>query len=395
MRVLGDSVERGAAFQHLEAVGRHQHAFRRLVHAMIGTADALQHARGALRRADIDDQIDVAPVDAEIERGRANHGAQAARRHRGFYLAPLRHVERAVMQGDGEIVVVDVPKILKNTFGLAARVDKDQRGAMRLDERINLAQRIARRMTGPRHAFARVEHGDIGRCAGFGDDEVGERGAAALRHHETAQVVGLGHGRRQPDAGEVRRQAKQPRQAEREQIATFRSHQGVQLIKDHALERAEQIGRVGGGQEQRQLLRRGEQNLRRIAALALALGARRIAGARLDADRQPHLGNRRFQIARDIDGKRLERRNVERVQAAVAADAAAGGDELSYSSPACGGGRRAKLARRGQVVRAVAPKDPLSNPPPQAGEGIAAQLHQARQETRQGLAAAGRCDQQH
>ena len=136
------------------------------------------------------------------------------------------------MQRDGEIVVVDVPKILENAFGLAAGVDEDQRGAVRLDERINFAQRIARRMAGPRHALVAVEHGDIGRGAGFGDDEIGQRGSAALRHHETAKIVGLGHGRRQADAGELRRQAKQPRQAEREQIAAFRGHQRMQLIEN-------------------------------------------------------------------------------------------------------------------------------------------------------------------
>ena len=68
LSVLGDGVERGAAFQHLEAVRRNEHALRRLVHAVIGAADALHDPRSALRRADIDDEIDIAPVDAEIER---------------------------------------------------------------------------------------------------------------------------------------------------------------------------------------------------------------------------------------------------------------------------------------------------------------------------------------
>ena len=76
LRALGDRLERGVAFQHLEAVGRHQDAARRLVHAVIGAADALQQPARALRRADIDDEIDVAPVDAEIERRGADHGAQ-------------------------------------------------------------------------------------------------------------------------------------------------------------------------------------------------------------------------------------------------------------------------------------------------------------------------------
>ena len=100
LRIVRDGVERGAAFEHLEAVGRHQHAARGLIQPVIGAADALQQARCALRRADIDHQIDIAPVDAEIERRGADHRAQAPGRHRGLDLAALRHVERAVMERD-------------------------------------------------------------------------------------------------------------------------------------------------------------------------------------------------------------------------------------------------------------------------------------------------------
>ena len=48
----------------------------------------------------------------------------------------------------------------------------------------------------------------------------------------------------------------------------------------------------------------------------LAPRHRRVAGAGLDPDRQPHLGNRRFQVARDIDRECLQRRDIERVEAA-------------------------------------------------------------------------------
>ena len=102
----------------------------------------------------------------------------------------------------------------------------------------------------------------------------------------------------------------------------------MQFVEDHALERAEQIGRVGGGEQQRQLLRRRQQDLRRIAPLPLALGDRRVAGARLDADRQPHLGDGRFEVARDVDRERLQRRDVERMQPALAPHVAAGGEEF-------------------------------------------------------------------
>ena len=273
LRVLGDSVERGAALEHFETVGRNEHAFRRFVHAVIGAADALENARSAFRRADIDHQIDVAPVDAEIERRGANHSAQPAARHRRFDLAALRNVERTVMQRDGQIVVIDVPELLKDRFRLAAGVDENQRSLMRHDETVDFIERVPRRVPGPGQPLARVEHGDVGRRARVGYDEIGDhlpRRAAALRHHETRELSGLGHGRRETDAGEVFRNAKQASEAERKQVAALRRDQRMQLIEDHALERAEQIRRVRGRKQQRQLLRRRQQNLRRIAALALA-----------------------------------------------------------------------------------------------------------------------------
>ena len=78
-RVLGAEivgVERRPAFQHLEAIGRDQDRLRRLVHAVIGAADALRQPARTLRRADMHDQVDVAPVDAEIERRGGDDGAQ-------------------------------------------------------------------------------------------------------------------------------------------------------------------------------------------------------------------------------------------------------------------------------------------------------------------------------
>ena len=135
----------------------------------------------------------------------------------------------------------------------------------------------------------------------------------------------------------------------------------MQLVEDDALERAEQERRVVGGEQQRKLLGRGEQDVGRIAPLTLPLRDRRVAGARLEPDRQSHLGDRALEVARDVDRERLEWRDVEGVQAARAADATAGGDEfLAY------------WRRR----------------------GAAAQLHQRRQKPRQRLAGAGRRDQQ-
>ena len=70
--------------------------------------------------ANVHDKVDIAPVDAEIERRGADHGLEAACRHRRLDLAALLGVERAVMQCDREIVVVDAPQGLERELGLHA-----------------------------------------------------------------------------------------------------------------------------------------------------------------------------------------------------------------------------------------------------------------------------------
>ena len=237
---------------------------RRLVHAMVGAADALQQARGALRRADIDDEIDVAPVDAEIERRGADHRAQPAGRHRGLDLAALRDVERAVMQRDREVVVVDAPELLEDALGLAAGVDEDQRGLVALDELVDLADRVMARNARPRADARRcracVTSGGAPPSATTRSADASPRAAAAP---DSGADRRLGHRRREADGGEVGREREQPREAERQQIAALGGDQRVQLVEHDAPQRAEQIGRVGRGEEQRKLLGRGEQDVRR------------------------------------------------------------------------------------------------------------------------------------
>ena len=186
---------------------------------MIGAADALHQPRAPFGAPTLIDEIDVAPVDAEIERGGADHRAQLARGHRVFDLAALRDVERAVMQRDGEIVVVDAPQLLEQKFGLAARVDEDQRGLVRLDQLIDFAERVARRMAGPGQMLLGVEHRDVRLRAGLRDTRSATRLAARLRHQEAAQIVGLGDRRRQADR---RRAAARARTAARDRATADR-----------------------------------------------------------------------------------------------------------------------------------------------------------------------------
>ncbi len=271
------------------------------------------------------------------------------------------------MERDRQAIIVDAPQLLENPLGLAAGIDEHQSGAVTLDETVHLAERMLGGMSGPRQPLGGIEHGDMGRGAAFGHHHIGEGfPLGRLRHQKTAQIVGPRHRGGQADAGERRRQPKQPRQAERQQIAALGGRQGVQLVEHDAPEAAEQIRRVGRGQDEGQLLGRGQQDIGRIAALALALGGRRIAGARLDTDRQGHLGDRLLEVARDIDGERLQGRDVESVETTVAPQAMSDGAQLA------GGGRL-----------------------PQPLRAAFTQIHQCWQEAGQRLAAAGRRDQQH
>ncbi len=139
-------VEGGPAFQHLEAVGRDQDRLRRFVHAVVGAADALRQPAGALRRTDMDDQIDIAPVDAEIERRGGDDGAQCVLAHRLLDAPALADIERAVMQRDRQRILVGPPQFLEQQFGLAAGVDEQQRRAVLLDRLVDLGDGVAGRM---------------------------------------------------------------------------------------------------------------------------------------------------------------------------------------------------------------------------------------------------------
>ena len=55
------------------------------------------------------DQIDITPVNPQIQRRGGDHGAQFVATHGGFHPPPLRRVQRPVMQRDRQAVVIDPP----------------------------------------------------------------------------------------------------------------------------------------------------------------------------------------------------------------------------------------------------------------------------------------------
>ncbi len=251
-------------------------------------------------------------------------------------------------------------RFLEQHLGLAAGVDEHQRGLVGLDQLVDLVEGMARAVPRPWQPLLGVEHFDDGRRRAAGDDDIGGFALAiALRHQEARQRFRLGDGGRQPDRAQLRRQLPQPRQPERQQIAALGGHQRVQLVEHDTPERAEQKRRVVGRQQQRQLLGRGQQNIRRIAPLPRPPRHRRVAGAGLDLDGEPHLGDRRLQVARDIDRQRFQRRDVEGVEAARALHGASGGNDAALGraerrAPPRSAGTRPGSCRR-RSARSAAP----------------------------------------
>ena len=305
--------QRRLAFEHFEAVGGDQQRLARLVQPVVGTADALQHARRALWGADLYDEIDIAPVDAEVERRGADHGAQCSRDHGAFDLTALFDRERAVMQRDRQPIVVDRPEPVEQHLGLAAGVDEQQRGAVLLDDLVKRRHGVGGGMSGPGDAIVGGEDFEFGLGAAAGGQQVRRSLWHWQRDPVAQQVRPRDRGAERRDA-QSRRDSGKTRNGEREQFAALAGDQCMQFVKDDAAERAEQPGVVGVAEQQGDLLWRGKQDMRRIVALALAPSRGRIAGAGLYLDLELHFGNGVDQVAGDVDGQGLERRNVQRVQ---------------------------------------------------------------------------------
>ena len=140
-----DRVEGGARLEIFEAVAGDEDRLGGLVETVVGAADALEQAAGAFGRAHLDDAIDVAPIDAEIEAGGGDQRAQAAGGHRALDLLARLARQAAVVDADGQALVVHLPQVLEDQLGEAAGVAEDDGGAVRCD----LLPSPVRRRSGP------------------------------------------------------------------------------------------------------------------------------------------------------------------------------------------------------------------------------------------------------
>ena len=152
--------------------------------------------------------------------------------------------------------------------------------------------------------------------------------------HGTVAAEKVGHGTerphssRQPNALELARDKAETLQGQRQVHAAFGASQGMDFIDDDGVHGLEDPGRLGGEHEVGRL-RRGDEDVRRLAHLAGALCLRGIAGAHAHGDVR-HVEPQALSSARDaiergtqvvlhVHAQGLEWGNVEHPYAVVGA----------------------------------------------------------------------------
>ena len=314
------TVEQRRAFDQLVARQREQPALGRPRDRVARAADPLQKSRDRARRAELADQVDIADVDAELQRGGRHQGFQRAAFEPLFGIEPLFFGEAAVMRGH-LIGAEPLGELAGHPLDQPAGIDEDQGRPMRLDQLgeaiIDLLPDLARH-----HRFERRRRhfeGEVARAPVTGVDDPALRfGADQEARDRLDRLLGGRQADAQQRPGGERRQALE---RQRQMRAALVRRQRVDLVDDHGARRRQHLAAGFGAEQDVERFRRGHDDVRRGAPHALALRRRRVAGAHPGADldlRQApgaqllaHSGERRFEVALDVVRQRLERRDVD------------------------------------------------------------------------------------
>ena len=128
-----DAVDQRCAFDEVVIGEGKQAAFRLTADAVPRAADALQEGRDRARRAELADEVHIADIDAELERGCRDHSRERAGFQPLLSIEPLFLGEAAMMRCNVHLAE-PVRKLARDAFGHASCVDKDERGAVFLNE---------------------------------------------------------------------------------------------------------------------------------------------------------------------------------------------------------------------------------------------------------------------
>ena len=298
-------IDERRAFDELITRGRKQPALGDPAHRVTGASHALQEGVDRPRRADLTNEIHIADVDAELERGR---------RHESLELAALQALLGVESTIAGEAAVVgrhvlfahSLGQMTRDALGLAARVDEHERGAVLAHELgepiIDLVPHLSRHDRFER--CRRYLEGKIApsRVTGIDDAALPRRPrtgcraalAAMLADQKARDLLDGLLRRRQSDArqlpaGEAAAGERlEALQRKRQMCTAFVVRDGVNLVDDHGAARRQHLSPRNRGEQDVERLRRRDQNVRGCASHARPLALRHVPGAHHRADR--HLG---------------------------------------------------------------------------------------------------------
>ena len=123
------AVEQGCAFEQFVAGGRQQAALGHATNLVPSATHALQERGDAARRTELADQIDVADVDAQFQRGGGDQHLERTGLEPLFGIQPQFLRQRPVMRGD-MLLAQQLAQMSSRAFGHAPGVDEHQRGRM-------------------------------------------------------------------------------------------------------------------------------------------------------------------------------------------------------------------------------------------------------------------------
>ena len=253
------------AADQVGAVFRQQHALADLADLVAGPADALQPAGNRRRGLDLDDQIDRAHVDAELETRCRDDGLESPALERFLDLGagfladrtvvrpgqhrlgavglsaahqvcrrPAGHPRVVGAELDAGAFGVDLVEPGGQPFGQPPRVGEHDRAAVRLDQVDDALLDI-----GPDRVVLEVGHVGhrhlYGQVEGLGGRRGDNRGRGRAGQ-ETGHLLGRAHCRREPDP--LRRPLQhrvEAFQRQRQMRAAFGARHGVHLVDDDGL----------------------------------------------------------------------------------------------------------------------------------------------------------------
>ena len=316
-----NGAQKRRALDEIVARGREQPSFGGAGDRVARPADALQHGGDAVRRSDLADEVDVADVDAELERCGRDQRLERPVLQTRFGVEPLLLRQAAVVRRH-RVRAKAVAQMPRDAFGHPARVDEHERRAVRADQlgqplvvllpdlvRHDGFERRLRQLQAEVHfsTVAFVDDRDLaGRCADEKSCDLVDRLLCRRQADPLDRLIG----------GFL-----QPFERQREMGAAAPADHRVDLVDDHGAYRSQHLAAALGRQQEIQRLRRGDQNVRRRAEHRRALVLRGIAGSDRGRNRRgadaPRLGRpaesapRLGQVLVDVRAQRFQRRDVD------------------------------------------------------------------------------------